>query len=102
MKAFLAAAVCGMVLALSGCSSGGGGQQRGLFTGYVMDKTEQEVEAKVGKPDSVDAKNPSTPKWVYKKKTFDPDNLNQVDNETILIFQKDAGGTLKVTQVVFG
>jgi hypothetical protein len=102
MKAFLIAAACGILLGLTGCSGGGGGQQRGLFTGYVMDKTEQEVEAKVGKPDAVDASNPNTPKWVYKKKTFDPDNLNQVDNETILIFQKDAAGTLKVTQVVFG
>ncbi len=102
MKVFQVAAVCGMVLALVGCSGGGGGQQRGLFTGYVMEKTEQEVEAKVGKPDSVDSSNPNTPKWIYKKKTFDPDNLNQVDNETILIFQKGAGGTLKVTQVIFG
>lgn len=102
MKAFLAAALCGLVLALAACSGGGGGQQRGLFTGYVMDKTEDEVVTKVGKPDAVDSSLPSTPKWVYKKKTFDPDNQNQVDNETILIFQKDASGKLKVTQVVFG
>ncbi len=101
MKALFTAVVCCIVIALAGCSGSGGGQQRGLFTGYVMDKTEQEVEAKVGKPDSVDNQNPNTPKWVYKKKTFDPDNLNQVDNETILIFQKDAAGKLKVTQVTF-
>ncbi len=101
MRALIAAA-CGIVLVLAGCSGGGGGQQRGLFTGYVMDKTEQEVEAKVGKPDSVDSSNPNTPKWIYRKKTFDPDNLNQVDNETILIFQKDTSGQLKVTQVIFG
>ena len=79
-----------------------GGQPRGLFTGYVTDKTEEEVAAKVGKPDSVDSSKPSTLKWIYKRKTFDPDNLNQVDNETILIFQKDASGKFKVTQVVFG
>jgi hypothetical protein len=102
MKAFLIAASCAITLALAGCSGSGGGQQRGLFTGYVTDKTEEEVTAKVGKPDSVDASNPNTPKWIYKKKTFDPDNQNQVDNETILIFQKDASGKLKVTQVVFG
>jgi hypothetical protein len=102
MKALLVVAAFGALLALTGCSGGGGGQQRGLFTGYVTDKTEEEVVAKVGKPDSIDASKPNTPRWIYKKKTFDPDNQNQVDNETILIFQKDASGKFKVTQVIFG
>jgi hypothetical protein len=104
MKALLVAAASCIVLALAGCSGGGGGggQQRGLFTGYVTDKTEEEVVAKVGKPDSIDTSKPNTPRWIYKKKTFDPDNLNQVDNETILIFQKDSGGKFNVTQVIFG
>jgi hypothetical protein len=94
--------IASLVVAASGCSPGGGGQPRGLFIGYVTDKTEEEVIAKVGKPDSVDNSNPSTPRWIYKKKTFDPDNQNQVDNETILIFQKDATGKFKCTQVTFG
>jgi hypothetical protein len=38
----------------------------------------------------------------YQKKAFDPDRQNQVDNETILIFQKDANGRFRCTQVVFG
>ena len=99
MRNLLMAAICGAFLALAGCSDGG--QPRGLFTGYVTDKTEEEVVAKVGKPNSIDNSNPATPKWVYKRKTFDPDNLNQVDSETILIFQKDASGKFKVRQVVF-
>jgi len=102
MKSTLIAALCGLSIALAACSGPGGGQQRGLFTGYVTDKTEEEVAGKVGKPDSVDSSNPNTLKWVYKRKTFDPDNQNQVDNETILIFQKDASGKFKVRQVVFG
>lgn len=102
MKAFLIAAICCLALALAGCSGGGGGQQRGLFSGYVTDKTEEEVVAKVGKPDSIDSSKPNTPRWIYKKKTFDPENQNQVDNETVLIFQKDASGKFKVTQVIFG
>lgn len=101
MKAVFVAVVFGILLALAACSGSGGGQQRGLFTGYVTDKTEEEVTAKVGKPDSVDNSTPNTPKWIYKRKTFDPDNQNQVDNETILIFQKDTSGKLKVTQVIF-
>ncbi len=102
MKTFLLAATCGMVLALTGCSGSFSGTARGLFVGYVTDKTEEEVTAKVGKPDSVDSTNPNTPKWIYKKKTFDPDNQSKFDDETILIFQKDASGKFKVTQVIFG
>ena len=58
--------------------------------------------AKVGKPDPWTPASRIRREWTYKKKTFDPDNQNQVDNETILIFQKDATGKFKVTQVVFG
>jgi hypothetical protein len=101
MRRVLFAVLCGFLLAVSGCSGGGGGQQRGLFTGAVTDKTEAEVESKFGKPASVDASGSSTLKWTYKRLTFDPDNQNQVDNETILIFQKDAAGKFKVTQVIF-
>ena len=101
MRALMVAAACGIVLVLSGCSGQVGGTARGLFIGYVTDKTEEEVIAKVGKPESVDAK-PLTLRWTYKKKTFDPDNQSLIENETILIFQKDAGGKFKVVQVIFG
>ena len=100
MRAILVAAACGM-LALTGCSGQVSGTARGLFVGYVTDKTEEEVIAKVGKPESVDTK-PNTLRWTYKKKTFDPDNRSLVDDETILIFQKDASGKFKCTQVIFG
>lgn len=103
MKAFLVAAACGIVLALTACSGNFSGTARGLFVGYVTDKTEEEVVAKVGKPASVDDSKPNTPRWIYKKKTFDPDNQSLFDDETILIFQKDpASGKFKVTQVIFG
>jgi hypothetical protein len=102
MKAIFLAAVCGMVLALTGCAGEFSGTARGLFIGYVTDKTEDEVVAKVGKPASADSSTPNTLRWTYKKKTFDPDNKSLVDEETILIFQKDASGKLKVTQVIFG
>ena len=101
MKAILAAAACGMVMALTGCSGQVSGTARGLFIGYVTDKTEEEVIAKVGKPETVDTK-PNTLRWTYKKKTFDPDNQSLVDQETILIFQKDASGKFRCTQVIFG
>ena len=84
------------------CIRDSSGTARGLFVGYVTDKTEEEVVAKVGKPDSADAATPTTLRWTYKKKTFDPDNQSRVDDETILIFQKDAAGKFKVVQVIFG
>jgi hypothetical protein len=102
MKAFLVAAACGIVLALSACGGQVSGTARGLFIGYVTDKTEEEVIATVGKPEAVEPATPTTLRWVYKKKTFDPDNQSLVDNETILIFQKDASGKFKCTQVIFG
>jgi len=102
MKAFMIAAACGMVLALTGCSGEFSGTARGLFIGYVTDKTEEEVIAKVGKPASVEPATPTTLRWTYRKKTFDPDNQSLVDNETILIFQKDKSGKFKVVQVIFG
>ena len=102
MKAFLAAAACGIVLTLTGCSGQVSGTARGLFVGYVTDKTEDEVIAKVGKPASINNTTPNTLRWTYKRKTFDPDNQSLVDEETILIFQKDAGGKFRVTQVIFG
>ena len=101
MKAILVAATWAILIALTGCSGQVGGTARGLFIGYVTDKTEEEVVAKVGKPESVDTK-PNTLRWTYKKKTFDPDNQSRIDDETILIFQKDASGTFRVTQVIFG
>ena len=102
MKAILAAVACSIVLTLTGCGGQVSGTARGLFLGYVTDKTEEEVIAKVGKPETVEPATATTLRWVYKKKTFDPDNQSLVDNETILIFQKDAAGKFKVVQVIFG
>ena len=45
MKAFLVAATCGILMALTGCSGSFSGTARGLFIGYVTDKTEEEVIA---------------------------------------------------------
>ena len=85
---------------LAGCSSGG--YQRGIFTGYVVDTGEDEIVAKIGKPEKVDASDPSAPRWVYSKKTFDPDNMNKVDETTIIVLKKDAAsGKLKGAEVLF-
>jgi hypothetical protein len=92
----------GVLLAalLAGCGSGG--YQRGIFTGYVVDANEDEITAKIGKPDQVDTSDPNAPRWVYAKKTFDPDNMNKVDEKTIIVMKKDAAsGKLKGVEVLF-
>ena len=91
----------GAVAVLVGACGPTGGYQRGLFQGYVVGATEAEIESKVGKPDSVDNKDAKSPRWVYNKKTFDPDNANQVDARTIVVFQQSADGKLKGSDVIF-
>jgi hypothetical protein len=95
------AAVLAAFLFALGCQGKGGDFQRGQFIGYVTDKTEEEVSGKVGKPDVVDTSSANVVKWTYKNKTFDPDNNNQVDPEITLIFVRDTGGKLRVSQVIF-
>jgi hypothetical protein len=73
---------------LAGCS---GSYSRGLFQGYVVGTPAEEIEARVGKPVAVDASNPDKPRWVYEKKTFDPDNMNKVDEKTIIILERRDG-----------
>ncbi len=91
----------GMLSVLTSCGPTGG-YQRGLFTGYVVGATEEEIAGKIGKPEEVDTSDAKAPRWVYKKKTFDPDNMNQVDARTIVIFRKDeASGKLKGVDVIF-
>lgn len=67
----------------------GGGYQRGIFQGYVIDTPAEEIAAKVGKPDAVDGSDPDAPRWTYDKKTFDPENQNRTDEKTIVVLKKD-------------
>jgi hypothetical protein len=94
-----ALALATFFLAATGCS--GSGHPRGMFTGRVMDKTEDEIVADIGKPESIDKTAADRVKWIYKKKTFDPDNMNTPDAETVLVFKRDAAGKLKVAEVAF-
>jgi hypothetical protein len=94
----LALAVLALAVA-AGCSVGT--YQRGMFQGYVVGATAEEIQSKVGKPDSVDESNPEKPRWVYLKKTFDPDNFNKADEKTTVILEKK-DGKLVGADVLFG
>ena len=99
---FLKGMIVAAALSLVAACGPTGGYQRGLFTGYVVGATEEEIAGKIGKPEEVDNSDAKAPRWIYKKKTFDPDNQNQVDARTIVIFKKDeATGKMKGADVIF-
>jgi hypothetical protein len=97
-RALKTATVIVALAALAGCS---GSYSRGMFTGYVIGTPAEEIESKVGKPATIDAANPDKPRWVYEKKTFDPDNMNKVDDKTIIILERQ-DGKLVGADILFG
>lgn len=84
--AFMAAAFI-----LAGCKSD---YPRGQFSGYVINHSEDEIAAQVGKPDEIDNSNPERPIWVYYKKTFNVDDYNKLDDKTLVYMKKDPSGKL--------
>ena len=89
-----------IILVMHGC--GAGTHSRGQFTGYAVGSTEEQITSKLGKPEEVDAKDPNRPRWIYKNKTFDPDNFNKVDEKVMVILEKNAEGKLIGKDVIFG
>lgn len=96
MKRWLA--MMGMVLVLAAC--GQGGFQRGVFYGKVIDKTPAEVESSFGKPDTVE-NTADGPRYFYAKKTFNPENMNQVDEKTIVEFGRNKEGKIVCVDVSY-
>ena len=92
--------VVAVFLLVTGCSAGT--HSRGQFTGHVVGSTEDQITSKLGKPDDVDAKDPNKPRWIYKNKTFDPDNFNKVDEKAMIIMEKNPEGKLVGKDVIFG
>jgi hypothetical protein len=84
-------AVLTTLLALSGCNSD---YPRGQFHGYVVGKTEEQIIAQVGKPTEVDNSNPASPVLVFKKKTFNTEDRNAVDETTLVYMKKGPDGKL--------
>ncbi len=80
---------------------GGRGYSRGIFHGLVIDKTDEEVTGKLGKPESIERVGDDGVRYVYRRKTFDPDNMNQIDEKTFIDFEKKAG-KLIVVDITFG
>ena len=102
MKSSSRGLMMALVAALTLAACGSGAYQRGIFQGYVVDASEEQITSKVGKPDEVDSKDPNAVRWVYLKKTFDPDNMNMTDDRTVIVLKKDAkSGKLVGAEVQF-
>jgi hypothetical protein len=93
--------LAGTVLAALLAACGQGGYQRGVFYGKVIDRTPDEVVSSFGKPESIDASVPESPRYIYSHKTFNPEDMNKVDEKTILDFTKGKDGQLHVTEVSY-
>jgi hypothetical protein len=94
--------VCALLLAFVAACGQSAGYTRGQFHGMVFDKTQQEIEGKVGKPDQVDAADSTHPRLIYKMKTFDPENQNQTDATTTVILEKKPDGRLIAVEIIYG
>jgi hypothetical protein len=92
-------AAAALALAIAAC--GDGGFQRGVFYGKVIDKTPEEVRSAFGKPDSEDNSSPDRPRYIYNKKTFNPDNMNTVDEKTVVEFNKGPAGNFVCVDVSY-
>jgi len=86
-------------LVLAGCAKGGG-HTRGMFSGQVMGKTEAEIVDKYGQPAAAERGNPEMQVLVYKSVTFDPENENKSDAETVIYLTKKDGKVV-ATDVAF-
>lgn len=93
--------LAGTVLAALLVACGQGGYQRGVFHGKVIDRTPDEVVSSFGKPESIDASTPDSPRYIYSHKTFNSDDMNKVDEKTIVDFSKGTDGVLRVTEVSY-
>ncbi len=100
LKRLAAATMIGLAVLVSACD-GGRGYTRGVFHGMVIDKTEDEVTSKIGKPAEVKKLADDSVRYVYHHKTFDPDNMSRIDESTFVDFERK-NGKMIVVDVSFG
>lgn len=99
LRPFAIAALAVASITFTAC--GGGSHTRGMFNGYVIGKTEAEIVGKYGQPATVDRANPESPIITYASKTFDPDNANRTDPETVIYLGKGKDGRVVAVDVSF-
>jgi hypothetical protein len=86
------------MLGLAGCHPM---QTRDDFKSAVMNKSPEEVQQALGKPDTVDESDPSRLVWIYNEATFNIANNNKRDPKARVIFSRQASKP-SVVEVDFG
>ena len=99
LRSTVVAGIAAVCFALAACTDSG--HTRGMFTGKVIGKTEAEIIETYGPPTSIDRKNPDAPVILYNNKTFDPDNSNRPDPETLIFLAKGKDGKIVAADVAF-
>ena len=87
-------------LALTACNRASG-HTRGMFSGQVIGKTEAEIVDKFGQPASADRNRPDMQILTYTAVTFDPDNENKPDAETVIYMTKGKDGRVVASDILF-
>ena len=87
-------------IALTACNRTSG-HTRGMFSGQVIGKTETEIVDKYGQPASADRNRPDMQVITYKLVTFDPDNENKPDAETVIYLTKTPDGRVIASDILF-
>ena len=92
--------IVAIALFLAACNRASG-HTRGMFSGQVIGKTEAEIVDKYGQPASADRSRPDMQVLTYKAVTFDPDNENKPDAETVIYITKGKDGKLIASDIAF-
>ena len=98
LRAATAAAVLAATLALAAC---GERTNREDFTTLINGKTAEQVRKDAGKPDSIEEASAERHVWTYTSRTFDIQQMNKMDNKTIVVFTRSPEGKMVVAEVKF-
>jgi hypothetical protein len=88
-----------LALVIGSLSACGDIFSRDDFANIVKDKTSDEVASKLGKPSATDESDPSRVAWIYHHVTFEAGATSKRDADTIVVFNRQANGKLKVAEV---
>ena len=98
MSRIYTAAILAVCLALGACAEK---MNRDDFAQLIKGKTEQDVLKNAGKPATKDESQSNQHVWTYKSRTFDVQQGNKTDNETVVIFTPGGEGKWTVAEVKF-
>ena len=99
LSALSTALIVALVLVLAGCDQR---LSRDEFASRVTGKSTSEVEAGIGKPDTVDESVAGTVRWIYNSKTYGIEGGTKFDRKSIVVFRhSDADAPARAVEVIY-